>query len=332
MFIIPDISYFAIPGFVQKMNSYTNRSSSLILHNRLDDIWDKLLRQEDAYLITWLHNKSDYSHNIFLPYSPNETFLWNAYDHFQELIEPAMQRIKSYLLELGADDINEMMSDAKEWLPLLFGLNQYHFSAELIAEYLGLRKDNFPMILIWTDSTKKDLILIYPNETDDNMIEYVKSLYWCIIKATNATKKKRLNIQDLLRNIIKKFDESHHIKHYEQKVRNIRIIQSPDSINDGLIAIGEQYKDFFDTAILNFEEYVDDSWEDNQSVVRLCDESKRSIISRLASYGFEKLREGANHEVWKHPNLNKPTPVPRHSKLTPFVMRSIQQDIQAAIA
>jgi predicted RNA binding protein YcfA (HicA-like mRNA interferase family) len=41
-----------------------------------------------------------------------------------------------------------------------------------------------------------------------------------------------------------------------------------------------------------------------------------------------ELREGGNHGVWKHPNLQKPTPVPRHNKLSPFVLKSIQKDIQ----
>lgn len=330
MFVIPDFSYFAVPKFIDSMSQYTNRSSSIILHNKSGDDWDKVLHQEDAYLMTWLHNKTEKIHNIFLPYSPNQEFLYSNSQELLDLIQPAIPRIKNYLLSLGVEDIDEYMSDSQEWLSILFGIKQYYFSAELTATYFGLERGSFPIILIWTDVSKSDLIVIYPNSLDENMTEYVKSLYWCITKATNEIRNKRINIHELKLAIEKRFTESHHIKGYSKKVEFIDVIKSSTSIKQALIDIGNQYKNNFDDAILNFEEYIQ-SIPQRKNITILSNESKVSVVSQLRENGFTKIREGGSHEIWQHSKLNKFTTVPRHNKLSPFVLKSIQKDIEAAI-
>jgi len=296
----------------------------------MDDKWDKLLKQQDAYLITWLHNKTDRIHNIFLPYSPNQDFIIYSSNIFRQLIEPAISRIKNYLIKKGIEDVNEYMRDSQEWMFLLFDTSQYHFSADLVAEYLNLEIDRFPMMLIWTDIYQKDLILIYPNKDDRDMTEYVKSLYWCIITGTKSVNRRRSDIRELKNEIEKKFTESYHIKDYQEKVEQITIIQSHNTIANSLREIGNEYKEYFYAAILNFEEYIEES-HNEKNIINLCNKSKNDILSLLEQSGFQKLREGGNHEVWKHPNLQKPTPVPRHNKLSPFVLSSIQKDIQLAV-
>ena len=330
MFVIPDYSYFAVPGFINNMTKYNNRSSSLILHNQMDDQWAQLLQQEDAHLITWLHNKTDEDHNIFLPYSPSQKFITDYFEYFKDIIEPAITRIKQYLIELGIEDVEEYMKDSQEWMSLLFEFQEYQLSTKKVAHYFGLRNQDYPKILIWNNIERKDLILIIPNDNDINMKEYIKSLYWCITMATRQVKKKRLKLEELKEAIELKFSESHHIKNYEYPVKEISFIKSPKNIVNSLKEIGQEYKNNFDAAILNFEEYVKEKSEKSKRMIDLCNQSRKEVIDLLKRFGFYFDRPGANHEIWKHPSLNKPTPVPR-SKITPYVLKSIQKDIEEAI-
>lgn len=332
MFPIPDFSYFAVPGFIPQMRSYPNMSSSLILHNKNNDQWDLVLRQEDAYLITWLHEKSGKIHNIYFPYAPNHKFLILNSKHIIDIVEPAKNRIHNFLVELGVDDVEEYMRDSDEWLSVLFSLGHHHHrAAEIAASCFQIPSDRFPVILVWSNLDSQTLIKIMPNSSDENITEYVKSLYWSITMATQNLVKdgENIPIDKLLERIKSKLNESHHIKNYPRKIKSIQTFRATKSIARILEEIGEAYKDEFNDAILNFEDTVKNII-DTKSIIEFSDESKNKIIRKMVDIGFYKVREGGNHEVWQHPKLNKPTPVPRHRNLSNFVIRSIEKDIQLA--
>jgi predicted RNA binding protein YcfA (HicA-like mRNA interferase family) len=61
-------------------------------------------------------------------------------------------------------------------------------------------------------------------------------------------------------------------------------------------------------------------------------EKKKQIIKKLKEYGFLLDRNNGDHEIWQHPMLKKPTPVPKHNKISRKVWESIMDDIRAAIA
>ncbi|MBI1243281.1 MAG: type II toxin-antitoxin system HicA family toxin [Nostoc sp. RI_552] len=333
MLTIPDFSYFAVPGFIPKMRGYPNQTSSLILHNKDNDQWDSVLRQEDADLINWLHNKTGKLHNIYFPYAPNNKFLILNSKHIMNLVEPAKNRIHNFLVQLGVEDVQEYMRDSNEWLSILFSLGPHHYrGAEIAASCFEISCDQFPIILLWSNLDSKNLIKLIPNSSDENMTEYVKYLYWSIMMATkDMSMYGNIPINRFLEKIQSKLDKSHHIKEYSQKIRSIEKFTAPKSIARILEDIADKYKDEFNDAILNFEDVVT-STTDSKSIIRLSDESKNAIIREMESVGFYKVREGGNHEVWQHLKLNKPTIVPRHRSLCSFVIRSIQRDIQYVIS
>jgi len=50
--------------------------------------------------------------------------------------------------------------------------------------------------------------------------------------------------------------------------------------------------------------------------------NRRAIVARLEAEGWTFQRHGANHDVYRHPQRGQ-THVPRHSTLTPGVVKSI---------
>ncbi|MDH6103783.1 hypothetical protein NWP18_15365 [Chrysosporum ovalisporum ANA283AFssAo] len=223
MLTIPDFSYFAVPGFIPKMRGYPNQTSSLILHNKDNDQWDSVLRQEDADLINWLHNKTGKLHNIYFPYAPNNKFLILNSEHIMNIVEPAKNRIHNFLVQLGVEDVQEYMRDSNEWLSILFSLGPHHYrGAEIAASCFQISSDQFPIILLWSNLDSKNLIKLIPNSSDENMTEYVKSLYWSIIMATEGLSRYgNIPINRFLEKIQSKLDKSHHIKQYSQKIRSM---------------------------------------------------------------------------------------------------------------
>ncbi|MET3602161.1 type II toxin-antitoxin system HicA family toxin [Martelella mangrovi] len=47
------------------------------------------------------------------------------------------------------------------------------------------------------------------------------------------------------------------------------------------------------------------------------------IIKRLTSDGWYLSRNGANHDIYRHPEIEGIVTVPRHRKVTPGVWKSI---------
>lgn len=329
---LPDLSYFAVPGFIADMRQRPSLTSSIILYSGRNSNWDAALSEENAYLYTWLHNRTGDEHDVYLPHTVTPHFLTYNESYIQSLIRPAQNRIKSYLEALGVDDIDSYMANSDEWLSVLFASKQEHYSAsEMVATYFDIDIARLPLIIVWTDLDSHSVILILPNQDDDDLQEYIKSIYWSLTTASRSlNRKNQLAINKLQDEFLKTCDTSHHIKDYSHKVREIFTIRLDEPVSVKLRQLGSHYAKSFDCAILNFQEAFEKASSVN-SITRYVSDTYSNIIKRLQQSGFQKLREGNNHVIWKHPNLNKPTPVPRHQKITPFVVNSIEKDICQAL-
>lgn len=71
MIPIPDLSYFAVSGFISHLRQHYSKiwSSSLLLHDCELDEWDTALSDQNPQLAWWLHNRTGRTHNIYLPYT-----------------------------------------------------------------------------------------------------------------------------------------------------------------------------------------------------------------------------------------------------------------------
>ena len=146
MFLLPEFSYIAVPGFIPKMRGQRHKTSSLILHNTNDYKWDYFLRQGDSFLMSWLHNKTGFIHNIYFPYAPDNRFLDGNNQHIIDIIQPAITRIKNFLLRYEVEDVEEYMNDSEEWLSILFSFGPHHYkAAEIACSCFGIQIDEFPV-------------------------------------------------------------------------------------------------------------------------------------------------------------------------------------------
>lgn len=333
MLPLPDISYFAVPGFISRLRHYYHetQSSSLLLHDCEFDEWDIALSDENPQLVSWLHKRTGSTHNIYLSYTPNVEFLRSNYEHMEEIIKPAQNKIRTFLEELGAEDVDDYMADSDEWLFTLFcGKKQAHQAARIAAKGFGIDFSELPLpaIVLWTTFDSSRVVIMWPNKTDNNIYEYIKSIYWSIITATDniARKHGSARIDNLENKIKEKLEKSHCI------IRNIKTLSLAEPVYRILATAGKEYSSSFDDAILNFEEKLQENFnhKSNFSIIKFAESSKSKIIQLLRSEGFEKIREGGEHEIWQHPRSRIITPVPRHTKISPFVVKSIEKNIVAA--
>ena len=335
---IPDLSYFAVPGFISNMRERPVVSASIILQDGSWDSWDKELSEANPYLYTWLHQKTENTHDIYLPHTPPtviHTRLFQA--DFLQLIEPARVRIRTLLKEYGIVDVDEFLQEElrnEEWFYLLFaGKHQHYEAARLTAAKLGVNAADLPAILLWVNIDTPYTILILPHQEDKELQEYIKSIYWSITTASSRASKTNpvVSISTLLDNILLCFAESHHIKQYSQKVRQIECLEMQQTVAEFLFDIGKQYIQLFNEAILSFQEDTNLTQDVSHSIIKYSERCRREVVNNLITNGFNLIREGANHEIYRHPNLNRNTPVPRHKSVTPFVCQSIMRDIRRAV-
>ncbi|GMU44431.1 MAG: addiction module toxin, HicA family [Xanthomonadales bacterium PRO6] len=54
---------------------------------------------------------------------------------------------------------------------------------------------------------------------------------------------------------------------------------------------------------------------------------RRDLIAHLLRQDGLLLREGARHSWWHHPQLQKPSAVPRHSEINDHLARKICRDL-----
>jgi len=331
MHSLPDLSYFAVPGFINQMRRRPVFSASLILYSGHNDNWDGSLSEENAYLYNWLHNRTGDEHDVYLPHTVTPHFLQYNYSHIENMIRPAQLRIKSYLTALGVEDVEDYLKDSDEWLNVLFSAKTEHYrAAEIASDCLGVSTDELPAIIVWTDLESHSVFCILPNSEDADLQEYIKSIYWSLTTAARKLKRKeRLTVDKLKGEFLSQAANSHHIKDYPARFRSARILKLDEPISSKLRYFGRLYADAFNHAILNFEELIEHDYA-HGSFSRYVSDTRRRMICRLQSAGFEKAREGGKHEIWRHPSLSDPVSLPRHPKISPFVVKSIEQNIQQA--
>lgn len=336
MIPIPDLSYFAVSGFISHLRQYYHEinSSSLLLHDGEFDEWDSALSDQNPQLAWWLHNKTGRTHNIYLPYTPNIEFLRSNHVHIEEILKPAHNRIRAFLQELGAEDIDAYMADSNEWLSTLFcSKKQVYKAAQIAAPGFGIDLSELPAIVLWASFDSSRVVIISLNKTDGNIHEYIKSIYWSIITATEnmASKHGSIKIDNLEKKIKEKLEKSSYVKNHQIKIRNIKTLSLVEPVYKILTSAANEYRASFEDSILNFEAKAQEIFnrQSNSSIVKFAEASKSEIIQLLKREGFEKIREGGEHEIWKHPQSKRITSVPRHPKISPFVVKSIKKDITA---
>ncbi|BAD80144.1 unknown protein [Synechococcus elongatus PCC 6301] len=334
MIPIPDLSYFAVSGFISHLRQHYSKiwSSSLLLHDCELDEWDTALSDQNPQLAWWLHNRTGRTPNIYLPYTPNIKFLHSNHVYIEEILKPAHNRIRAFLQELGAEDIDAYMADSNDWLSTLFcGKKQAHEAARIAAKGFGINLSELPAIVLWASFDSSRIVIILPNKTDRNIYEYIKSIYWSIITSTEnmASKHGSIKIDNLEKKIKEKLEKSHYIKDYQVKIRNIKTLSLVEPVYKILTSAANEYSSFFEDSILNFEAKVQENFnrKSNFSIVKFSELSKSEIIRLLQREGFIKIREGGGHEIWQHPQSKGITPVPRHTKISPFVVKSIEKNI-----
>jgi len=193
-----------------------------------------------------------------------------------------------------------------------------------------LARMNYQPSLSGTDLESHSVFCILPNSEDADLQEYIKSIYWSLTTAARKLKRKeRLTVDKLKGEFLSQAANSHHIKDYPARFRSARILKLDEPISSKLRYFGRLYADAFNHAILNFEELIEHDYA-HGSFSRYVSDTRRRMICRLQSAGFEKAREGGKHEIWRHPSLSDPVSLPRHPKISPFVVKSIEQNIQQA--
>lgn len=332
MLPLPDLSYFAVPGFISSLRQRPCLTSSMLIYNSNNLAWEIALSENYADLCFWLNNHTGRLHDVYVAHTVESTFLTYNRDSIESFIRPAKARIITYLKDLGVEDVDTYMADSDEWLSVLFASQQEHYSAsEIVANSLGRRIEELPMIIVWTSLDSRAVMLILPNKTDRSLKDYIKSIFWSLVTASRSLHEKgRLSIDNLKGEFLKQCNRSHYIMNHSCKIRGVFTIGLDDPISSILEQAGSHYARAFDTAISNFEEFIRENREHVKLISRFTNDTYRNIVSRLTANGFRRIRQGGNHEIWKHPNLDRVTPVPRHHRITPFVVKKIERDIRQA--
>lgn len=318
MYPIPDFSYFSVPGFIESIRKRKVKSYSLFLHDGKNDIWDKTLSEEDAYIYTCLHDISGEDHDIFLPHTASNNFIEYYKKYLTIILKPAYQNIKIFLKREGFENSDSYMENDDYWLKYLYANKENHYDAcKFMAKKIDLKND-LPAILVWQNIDDDSLLVIYPKIELNNVGEYIKNIYESIVIASN---KRNRGIVELKKNILKEVGENN--------IRSINIITFDFRLVELLKKVGKFYSDKFDEAINNFKKEVKDCKQEKNinDIYKVRDYKKKEMESILKEYNFKKVREGSNHEVWYNKNKKIKIQLPRHPKITPYVAGSIRKTI-----
>jgi len=326
MFPLPDLSYFAATGFLAKIRNRPVLSRSLFLHNGQMSDWDAALSDENPELYTWLHFKSGNDHDLFLPFTLPPLFSAFHRDHLQDIYSPVKNTIINLLNEYGVTDVDKYMSDSDEWLSIIFTSKSNHYAAaEIAAKEFGIEISELPAIVIWRDLDDERAVCLLPALELTDVKEYIKSLYWAITTATRSYTRTKgsfsLYLVEAIPELLKQY---YYLIDKKSKYRQIRSVKI-SRMSEVLRKIGNVYKEKFNDAIMNFEDEIKKKGI-GDSIVKYSADNYEKLRQLLCSYGFELKRHGS-HEIWQHPRLKKPTPLPRHKKISPMVSRSILTDI-----
>lgn len=326
MIPIPDFSYFALNGFLRNKTRRAG-SSSLFLFQENHLAWDDLLESSTS-LLNYIHEQAGKPHDIYIPKTPDETFIFRHESHFRNFLAPAMQRIQTLLMDCDVEDVEEYMEDSLEWLGLLYAQKEQQYRAgRLLAEKINIDSSkDFPMMFVWTNHSDVEAMIIPLVEDMPKLESYFKTMIWSLTTSTKTLlRKESLSIDNLLSETHHTFKRSMFFRDKQETIPQIRKIGLSTSIENMLNQIGKVYAEEFDDAILNFARHVKENKV--KFLKRFCSECKRDVEKLLEENGFIFKRHGTNHDVWKHPKLNKNTQVPRHTQVTALTMKSIRHDI-----
>lgn len=336
---IPDISYFAVPGAIETIRARPVTTSSLILHNGNPKAqqWDDALRSENGSLYNKLHNLTGIDHDVYLPFLENKSFVKYNTEWVDELIKPLKTRIAKLFLDHG-EDPKIIEGPISEWIGSIYAKVEKHYkAAEIAAEIFDVKSSELPCIILWSNIDSDSVIKILPYAYDKMapIENYIIGIYSALTESSQQQRGARPDLNNLLNRIEREIENPDNaIKNGNKtalRIRGISIGKLRQSVASSLREIGESYKEQYDDAILAFEEEVK-SISPKNSIIMAFTEKKNEIVRRLKSFGFFLARNDGSHEIWQHPKLQKPTPVPRHTFITRGVFESIMSDIRAAMA
>lgn len=337
---VPDLSYFTVPGFIENMRIPQMYSSSLILQNGRSISWEIALSDEDGSLYRWLHENTGNKHNVYLPFTANEVFLEHYKCYVKDLVEPAKNRIYTFLKEFGVIDVDEYMEDSDEWLYLLFvDSRSHHAAAEIAAINFAIEPNSLPAIIIWDFVDNKSVIEILPhlslkdiNMHYMNLQDYIKDIYRAILKATDVLSNplRSTNLKSFREEIEIQFAEFNLTDNRNGAVRKIGIKNFNQRVADILRLIGAKYSNQYNESIMNFEKHIRTE-RVGRSFVKYASSTHKKLKRNLNNAGFKKVRDGSNHEIWYNKFCKKRVQLPRHKKISPLVAWKVGIDIQAAL-
>jgi predicted RNA binding protein YcfA (HicA-like mRNA interferase family) len=335
---IPDISYFAVPGAIETIRARPVITSSLILHNGSPKAqkWDEALRSENGRLYNKLHNLTGNDHDVYLPFLENKSFVKYNTEWVDEIIKPLKTRIAKLFLDHG-EDPKIIEGPISEWIGSIYASEDKHYkAAEIAAKILDVNSSDLPCIILWSNIDNDSLIKILPYSYDKlaSMEKYIIGIYSALTESSRQQRGARPDMNNLLNRIEREIENPENaIKNgYKTglRIRGISVAKLKQSVASSLREIGECYKNQYDDAILAFEEEVKNI-SPKKSIIMAITEKRKKIIKMLQKFGFFLARDGGGHEIWQHPKLKKPTPVPRHI-ITRGVWESIMDDIRAVMA
>jgi predicted RNA binding protein YcfA (HicA-like mRNA interferase family) len=323
---IIDFSYFALRKVQGRYFAKNQNVSSILLYDKNHHDWETLLT-ESTHLWNFMHEQCGYHHYCYIPHKPTEQYMNRFSPYLRTILEPAHEHIKTYLLKMGVEDVEMYMKNSFDWMSLLFSKaeNQNH-GCILINEHIPSAVE-LPLLIVWTDSSSSDLLIIRLVEENDRLLSYFKTIFWALNESTKSFLRKRgkLTIVGLRDQIIYFLRSSVYFRNKLHLVPSLDTIQLRQPIRTILEIVGNDYSNRYDDAIINFQK--NDGEKYLYSALKQTEDLTTEVKRLLLDHGFHFLRQGGNHEIWMHPKLNKITPIPRHNRLNAEIYRSIRRDI-----
>jgi len=211
-------------------------------------------------------------------------------------------------------------------LPELFAPEKNHIKAiNILKKEIGLNNSESPFILLWTNIDSSNIVIIQFIKEKTIELNGLKNIYRNIINESNYLFEQNNSVDiNKLYNKIKTYKDS-------KVLDNIELISTEKSFSKILKKVGNFYAEEFEESIANYMNQIEKKAKNsNRFNLRRAPKKNKEITILLKKNGFAILRDGGNHTIYKHDNLHKPTPVPRHKKINPSTVKSILKDIISA--
>jgi predicted RNA binding protein YcfA (HicA-like mRNA interferase family) len=326
MIPVIDFSIFSLAEFQRSLRLKSGHTSSLFLYHADHSEWDTLFAKKSS-MWTYIQDQFRDYHDAYVPFIPDSEYITRYSSQLRTTLKPVEDRIKSKLIQLGVTDVEDYYKNNSDWMPLLLTeREQLDRGCQLVKEELNLNQSS-PLLLVWTDAQSKDLMMITLPDEHLHLEKYYKAIVSALRNATETIlqKSRKPNVSQLKNEMNKYLQRNPFFYKRDQPIPTIEVIQLEQSIGKALCEIGTTYGEQYEDAISHYGKYVGE----NQLPTKYSAELANKIKRFLKNGGFEFIRQG-KHEIWKHPNLDKPTPVPRHNQLSPNTIKSIMMDIYMA--